>query len=124
MDRKYNKALVVNAKRLRKNMTREESRLWYDFLREYPVKFVRQKMLGRYILDFYCASAKLAVELDGSQHYEDEGLKYDSERTAYLEQYGIEVLRIANNELNRNFEGACAYIDETVKRKIKGLQEL
>ena len=124
MDRKYNKALVVNAKRLRKNMTREESRLWYDFLREYPVKFVRQKMLGRYILDLYCASAKLAVELDGSQHYEDEGLKYDSERTAYLEQYGIEVLRIANNELNRNFEGTCAYTDETVKRKIKGLQEL
>ena len=122
MDYKHNKSLVSNAKNLRKNMTKEKRHLWYDFLRFYPVKFLRQKILGKYIVDFYCAKAKLIVELDGSQHYEDKGLEYDTERTAYLAQYGICVLRIPNNEINRNFSGVCEYIDLAVKQSLSQLR--
>ena len=118
MDYKHNKSLVSNARTLRKNMTKEERHLWYDFLRSYPVKFLRQKILGKYIVDFYCAAAKLIVELDGSQHYEDKGMEYDKERTAYLEQYGIRVLRIPNNEVNQNFPGVCEYIDIAVRQSL------
>ena len=116
MDYKHNKTLVSNARELRKNMTKEERHLWYDFLRSYPVKFLRQKILGKYIVDFYCAEAKLVIELDGSQHYEEAGLQKDVERTAYLEQYGIQVLRIPNNAVNQNFSGVCEYIDLFVKQ--------
>ena len=118
MDYKHNKSLVSNARNLRKNMTKEERHLWYDFLRSYPAKFLRQKILGKYIVDFYCAEAKLIVELDGSQHYEDNGKKYDMERTAYLEQYGVRVLRIPNNEVFRNFRGVCEFIDMIVKERL------
>ena len=118
MDYKHNKSLVSNARTLRKNMTKEERHLWYDFLRSYPVKFLRQKILGKYIVDFYCAEAKLIVELDGSQHYEDGGMEYDAERTAYLEQFGVRVLRIPNNEVGRNFSGVCEYIDFAVKQSL------
>ena len=99
---KYNSDLIPNAKDLRKNMTKEERHLWYDYLRTYPVKFVRQKVLGKYIADFYCASANLVIELDGSQHYEESGLKYDAVRTEFLQEYGIQIIRIPNNEINRN----------------------
>ena len=122
MDYKHNKALVPNAKKLRSNMTKEERHLWYDFLRSYPVKFLRQKILGKYIVDFYCAEAKLIVELDGSQHYEEKEIKYDAERTNYLEQYGIRVLRIPNNEVNRNFAGICEHIDLAVKQSLSQLR--
>ena len=118
MDYKHNKSLVSNARDLRKNMTKEERHLWYDFLHVYPFKFLRQEILGKYIVDFYCAQAKLIVELDGSQHYKDKGVEYDAERTAYLEQYGVCVLRIPNNEVNRNFRGVCEYIDLAVKQSI------
>ena len=86
------------AKQLRKEMTKEERHLWYDFLRNYPVRFSRQKVLGKYIADFYSAEAKLVIELDGSQHYEPSNQAKDSERTAFLEGYGLTVLRIPNNE--------------------------
>ena len=122
MDYKHNKALVPNAKNLRKNMTKEERHLWYDFLRSYPTKFLRQKILGKYIVDFYCAEAKLIVELDGSQHYEKKNAEYDAERTNYLEQYGIRVLRIPNNEVSRNFSGVCEYIDLAVKQSLSQLR--
>ena len=122
MDHKHNKSLVSNARNLRKNITKEERHLWYDFLRSYPVKFLRQKILGKYIVDFYCAEAKLIVELDGSQHYEDKGMEYDSERTAYLEQYGVRVLRIPNNKVNQNFSGVCEYIDIAVKQSLSQLR--
>ena len=118
MDRKHNKSLVSNARSLRKNMTKEERHLWYDFLRSYPVKFLRQKVLGKYIVDFYSAEAKIIIELDGSQHYEEEGLKKDADRTQYLEQYGIKVLRIPNNAVNENFRGVCEYIDNMVKQSL------
>lgn len=96
----------------------EKLSLWYDFLRSCPVKFLRQKISGKYVVDFYCAEAKLIVELDGSQHYEDQGMEYNTERTAYLEQYGVHVLRIPNNEVCQNFSGVCEYIDLAVKQSL------
>ena len=116
MDWKHNKNLVPIARTLRKNMTKEERRLWYEFLREYELRFQRQKIIGHYVVDFYCASAKLVVELDGSQHFEPEEMERDAQRTVFLEQYGITVVRIPNNEVSRNFAGVCEYIDDAVKR--------
>ena len=84
MQARYNEQLIPRAKQLRKDMTKEERRLWYDYLRAYPVKFSRQKVMGNYIVDFYCAEAKLVIELDGSQHYEPDAAKKDAERTAFL----------------------------------------
>ena len=118
MDRKHNKALVPLARTLRKNMTKEERHLWYDFLRTYPERFLRQRIIGNYIVDFYCAKAKLVIELDGSQHYEKDALQYDEERSAFLAQYGISVIRIPNNEVNRNFRGVCESIDVQVKEAL------
>ena len=116
MERKHNKNIVPFAKELRKNMTKEERHLWYDYLKNYPEKFTRQKVLGKYIADFYCAKAKLVIELDGSQHYDDTGLINDEKRTEYLKQYEITVLRISNLDVIRNFEGVCMYIDSIVKQ--------
>jgi very-short-patch-repair endonuclease len=118
MQRKHNKDIVPTAKMLRKNMTKEEKHLWYDFLRIYPVRFSRQKVLGKYIADFYCAEAKLVIELDGSGHYTKEAKEYDNNRTAFLEQYGLTVIRIPNSEINQNFYGVCEYIHNIVKKHI------
>ena len=115
MQSKHNKQLVPLARALRKNMTKEERRLWYDFLRDYPVRFSRQKVLGRYIADFYSAEAKLIIELDGSQHYEDESIRKDARRTEFLEAYGLRIIRAANNEITENFDGVCDYIDAVVR---------
>ena len=112
-----NKNLLENARKLRREMTKEENRLWYLYLRECSVKFYKQKIIGNYIVDFYCHAAKLVVELDGSQHYEEKGIAYDAERTAYLESLGLEVMRIPNNEVMRNFEGVCEAIYEKIKEK-------
>ena len=111
MDRKYNRNLVPYAKELRKNMTKEERHLWYDYLRTHPARFTRQKILGRYIADFYSAKAQLVIELDGSQHYEKESLIHDQIRTEFLEEYGLNVIRIPNNAVMQNFRGVCEYID-------------
>ncbi len=119
MDRKHNKSLVAPAKDLRKNMTRQERHLWYDFLRHYPVKFVRQKPMGHYIVDFYSAAAKLVIELDGGQHYEPINMEKDAARTAYLEGYGLRVLRIPNDQVDRHFQEVCEYIDHTVKQSLR-----
>ena len=116
MQPKYNKKLVPFAKNLRKEMTKEERHLWYDYLRTHPARFVRQKVLGKYIADFYSARAKLVIELDGSQHYEEQMAKEDAERTAFLEEYGLTVIRIPNNEINKNFRGVCEFIDAAVKQ--------
>ena len=125
MQSKYNKQLIPMAKQLRKEMTKEERHLWYDFLRSYPVRFSRQKVLGKYIADFYCAEAKLVIELDGSQHFESENITKDEERTVFLEGYDLTVIRIPNHEVNKNFQGVCEYIDLTVKQaqsKLRGLK--
>lgn len=118
MEYKHNKKLVPAAKALRKNMTKEERHLWYDFLKDYPVRFIRQKIIVKYIADFYCAKAKLVIELDGSQHFDAEGIKNDAVRTAFIEEYGIMVLRIQNDELFENFEMICDYIDSLVKQRM------
>ena len=118
MQYKHNKQLVPLAKQLRKEMTKEERHLWYDYLRTYPVRFSRQKVLGKYIADFYSAEAKLVIELDGSQHYETDGIEKDSQRTAFLEGYGLKVIRIPNNEVSRNFRGVCEYIDAAVRQSL------
>ena len=100
-------------------MTKEERHLWYDFLRTYPVRFLRQKVIDNYIVDFYCHEARLIVELDGSQHYDPEKKRKDQERTKELESRGLRVIRIPNNEIARNFAGVCEYIDLYVKQGIK-----
>ena len=91
-------------------MTAEERHLWYDFLKDLPVTFNRQKVIGPYIADFYCASAKLIIELDGSQHYEENGIEYDRRRDKYLSDLGITVLRYSNLDINNRFAGVCADI--------------
>ena len=123
MQWKHNRQLVPLAKQLRKEMTKEERHLWYDFLRSYPVRFSRQKVLGKYIADFYSAEAGVIVELDGSQHYEDVNTEKDAERTAFLEGYGLTVIRIPNNEVMRNFRGVCEYIDGAVKQSLSQKSE-
>ena len=118
MQSKHNKQLVPLSRQLRIEMTKEERHLWYDFLRTHSVRFSRQKVLGKYIADFYSAEAKLVIELDGSQHYEDRNADKDSERTAFLEKYGLTVIRISNNEVSRNFRGVCEYIDAAVRQSL------
>lgn len=118
MDKKFNSALIENARKLRKNMTKEEKHLWYDFLKDYPVRFKKQKIIGNYIVDFYCANANLVIELDGSQHFEDENINYDKTRTEFLEQFGLIVLRIPNIEINSNFNNVCEYIDAVVQSRL------
>ena len=115
---KHNKSLVGVGRILRKNMTPEERHLWYDFLRDYPIKFNRQKIIGKYIVDFYSAKAKLIIELDGSQHYEDNGVLKDNERTKFLKAYGFTIIRIPNNEIKQNFTGVFEYIDLCVKQSL------
>ena len=122
MQPKHNKQLVPLARQLRKEMTREERKLWYDFLRSYPVRFQRQKVLGKYIADFYCASAKVVIELDGSQHYQEDAVENDIERTAFLEAYGLKVVRIPNNDVNRYFQGVCEHIDAVVRQSLSHLR--
>ena len=100
-------------------MTKEARRLWYDFLKNYPVKFYRQKPIGDYIVDFYCSKAKTVIELDGSQHYEEAGIARDKERSAILEKYGLKVVRFSNLEVDRNFQGVCTAIDLAVKERTK-----
>ncbi|MBQ3007765.1 MAG: endonuclease domain-containing protein [Clostridia bacterium] len=116
----YNKSNIPLAKNLRKNMTPWERKLWYEFLNSYPVRFQRQKSIGNYIVDFYCAKARLVIELDGSQHFDPKGIKKDAIRTAFLEEYGIMVLRIQNDEIFDNFDMICDYIDSLVKRRMAG----
>ncbi len=103
-------------------MTKEEKHLWYDFLCKYPTRFSRQKVLGKYIADFYCAEAKLVIELDGSEHYTAEGKQHDKERTAFLEEYGLKVIRIPNKEIHNNFRGVCEYIDYLVEQSLSQLR--
>ena len=113
-----NQNLKGFSQKLRKEMTKEESLLWYRFLRKYPVRFRRQYIIGNYIVDFYCHQARLVIELDGSQHREEEAVQYDQSRTQYLEYQGLKVLRFSNLDILRQFSAVCEYIDETVKSRM------
>ena len=110
MNQTRNETLTQNAQKLRKEMTKEERHLWYDFLKTLPETFNRQKVFGNYILDFYCAQKHIAIELDGSQHYESSGKEADQLRDSYLRQHGITVLRYSNLDISRNFAGVCTDI--------------
>ena len=112
-----NNDLLNNARQLRKEMTPQELRLWYRFLRTYPVKIYKQRIIGSYIVDFYCASAMLVIEIDGSQHYDDAGVEYDAQRTAYLESLGLRVIRYSNREINCSFAAVCEQIDQIIKAR-------
>lgn len=107
MNKTNNPNLTKNAKILRKNMTKEERHLWYDFLKTLPITVNRQKVIGNYIVDFYIASSKLVIELDSSQHYEDKYKEADIIRDKYLNNLSITVLRYSNYDVNNNFEGVC-----------------
>ena len=114
----YNEQNKQNAQQLRRNMTKQERHLWYDFLKTYPFQFRRQKQFGPYIVDFYCSKAKLVVEVDGRQHFEEKGLEHDRERDDYLKSLNLVVMRIPNNEIDHNFTGVCEQIETLVKGRI------
>jgi very-short-patch-repair endonuclease len=115
---KHNRILTPVARGLRKNMTPQEKQLWYQFLSRYPVRILKQKVIGNFIVDFYCAKAELVIELDGSHHFMDDGLAYDKERTNMINTLGIEVIRFSNAEVDGNFEGVCQTIDLAIKRRM------
>ena len=108
-----------NARRLRREMTPHERKLWYLFLRKYPVKIYKQRIIGKYIVDFYCACAKLVIEVDGSQHYEPQGMAYDVERSAFLSALGLDVLRFSNRDVDKDFRGVCTQIDSTIQKRLQ-----
>ena len=112
-----NKNLILYARELRKNMTKEERHLWYDFLRFCVPRFRRQEIIGCYIADFYCHQAKLVIELDGSQHMDAEDMAYDTRRTAYFHSLGIAVVRYYNSDIHTNFRGVCDHIIEILKHR-------
>ena len=116
--KEYNKANIPLAKTLRKNMTPWERKLWYEFLRNYSIRFQRQKAIGNYIVDFYCAKARLVVELDGGGHYTAEQIEQDKIRTEELESMDLKVLRICNLDIDRNFRGVCENLDLAVKNSL------
>ena len=115
----YNPSSKKLARALRRNMTESERKLWYQFLRTYPVKWYRQRPIDKYIVDFYCSKAKLIVELDGSQHYQSDGIESDRIRTDRLREYGLEVLRFSNLDIQRNFYAVCTLIDKAVKERVE-----
>ena len=114
----YNNSNVKNAKQLRKNMTPWERKLWFCFLKDYPVRFQRQKCIDHYIADFYCFRAKLVIELDGGGHYNPESIFKDAQRTKTLEQYGMKVIRFCNTDIDKNFYEVCTVIDREVKQRM------
>ena len=114
----YNNKLKEKSRELRKNMTEQERRLWYCFLKDYPIRIYRQRTIGNYIADFYCSKAKVVIEIDGSQHYTDEGMSYDEYRTHIIEDYNIKVIRFSNYDVNTNFEGVCLEIDREICQRL------
>ena len=115
----YDHSNIKFARTLRKEMTPWERKLWYYFLKEYPIKFQRQKLIGKYIVDFYCAKAHLIIELDGGGHYAPTSEEYDRKRTEDLEATGLMVLRFCNLDIDSHFYGVCTVIDEEVKKRYK-----
>lgn len=113
-----NNQMLEFARELRRNMTSQERKLWYTFLRRYPVKIYKQRIIDSFIVDFYCASAKLVIEIDGSQHYTEEGLDYDKKRSAVLEGYGLKVVRFTNRDVDLRFESVCEQIHTIIQKRL------
>ena len=112
-----NQKLTKASQTLRKNMTKEEALLWYKFLCRYPLRFRRQYVIGKYVTDFYCHKAKLVVELDGSQHYEEKNQQNELSRTGYLQSQGLKVLRYSNLDVLNQFQNVCEEIDFVAKER-------
>ena len=123
MPRYYQSKLIPRARELRENATPQERRLWYEYLRQYPVRFQRQKAIGTFIADFYCAQARLVIELDGGQHYTEEAMAYDAVRTEALQALGLSVLRFTNNEMDGQFPAVCMQIDAAVQQRLNQRKE-
>ncbi|MES2766551.1 MAG: endonuclease domain-containing protein [Bacteroidota bacterium] len=117
----YNPDLVERAKELRKNMTKAERKLWYEFLKNHKFVFLRQRPIDNFILDFYCSELNLAIEVDGDSHYSTDAIEYDNYRTDILKGYDITVLRFTNDDVLKNFDGVCQRIDEFLKTSIHPL---
>ena len=114
-----NKNITPNAKKLRREMTKQERKLWYEFLRHHEFKWYKQRVIGSYIADFYCAKALLVVEIDGSQHYTEDGIEYDQIREQYINANNIKVIRFSNVDVDNNFDGVCYEIDLEVSKRCK-----
>lgn len=113
-----NNALLKNARQLRSDMTPQERKLWYLFLRKYPIKIYKQRIIGPYIVDFYCARAKLVIEIDGSQHYDATGKEQDNIRSAFLEDMGLLVVRYSNADINCRFDSVCESIHQHIQQRM------
>ena len=112
---KYNSKLKLLARQLRNDMTVEERKLWYEYLRNCGARFLRQKIIGNYIVDFYCPSKNIVIEIDGGQHFEPDALEKDKVRDEYLKMLGLIVLRYNNLEIRNHFEGVCLDIENNIK---------
>ncbi|MCC8132037.1 MAG: endonuclease domain-containing protein [Oscillospiraceae bacterium] len=119
---KKNNDMLDRAKELRKNMTPQEKKLWYMFLRGYPVKIYRQRIIESFIVDFYCSSARLVIEVDGNQHYTEDGLAYDRDRSVIIKRYHLKVLRFTNAQVDQEFNAVCKTIDRVIKQRIEMLK--
>ena len=115
---KKNYQMLECARELRRDMTPQERKLWYRFLRRYPVKIYKQRIIESFVVDFYCAAAKLVIEIDGAQHYTEQGKQYDEERSKILEKYDLLVLRFSNAEVNKSFDSVCERIDHTIQQRL------
>ena len=118
----HNKKLISNAQVLRKNMTPEEKHLWYDFLKKLPITIKRQHNIENYILDFFIPSKKIAIEIDGSQHFEPEAKEADRKRDTLLGSYGIKVLRYTNSDVNKRFYGVVSDILKNIGLEMSDLR--
>jgi very-short-patch-repair endonuclease len=115
----YRNSLTTRAQALRRDPTPAEKKLWFEFLRDLPYKFTRQKPLGHYVADFYCSSQRLVIELDGDSHYTDNAQRYDERRTAALELRGLGVARFTNTDVLQNFESVCGVVLRVLNEKSK-----
>ena len=118
MSIEYQQSMIPLAKELRRDMTQQEKKLWFYFLRGYPIRFQRQKVISSFIADFYCFRAKLVVEVDGSQHETIQGKEYDRMRSSVLERYGLKVIRFTNDEVDNQFRSVCSRIEAAVAERI------
>ena len=112
-----NYKMLPTARRLRREMTPQEKTLWYQFLRTYPIKIYKQRIIESFVVDFYCAQARLVIELDGAQHYTEQGKAYDQERSQILRGYGLYVLRFSNREIETQFPEVCQKIRQTIEAR-------
>ena len=119
----YDSRLDERAKELRRKMTPQERKLWHRFLKDYSIKIYKQRVIKFFVVDFYCAEARLVIELDGSQHYTEQGKAYDEERSSIMEGYGVEVLRFTNLEVDREFDAVCERIDARIKQRTAELRD-